>query len=104
MPKISGSTIVKLVIACFLVGLGLTVFNLDPRALLNESLDLLKQFAHWSLANLGSPVSYTLLGAVVVLPIWLLSYLLRALRGRKSSAGRYSGSSNRGGEDGSAAP
>lgn len=45
MPGITGSTIVKPAIACFLVGLGLTVLNLDPRALLSESVDLLKQLA-----------------------------------------------------------
>ena len=106
MPRISGSTIVKLLIACFLVGMSLTVLNLDPRTLMTESLHMLKQLAQWSIANFGDAVSYILLGAVIVLPIWLASYLLRAMRSRKLSADRYSGSSNpgRGDDDGSAAP
>ena len=105
MPKITGSTIIKLLIACFLVGLGLTVLNLDPRTLMTESLQLLKQLAQWSISNFGDAVSYILLGAVIVLPIWFVSYLRRALRSRKLSADRYSGSSNGGRDDDeSAAP
>jgi hypothetical protein len=105
MPKITGSTIVKLLIACFLVGLGLTVLNLDPRTLMTEMLDVLKQLAQWSISNFGDAISYILLGAVIVLPIWAISYLLRVLRSRKLSAENYSGSSNRGrGDDESAAP
>lgn len=106
MPKISGSTIVKLLIACFLVGMSLTVLNLDPRTLMTESLHMLKDLAQWSISNFGDAVSYIMLGAVIVLPIWLISYLLRLLRSRKLSTGSYSGSSNpgRGDDDESAAP
>jgi hypothetical protein len=31
----------------------------------------------------GSALTYILLGAVVVIPIWLVFYLLRALRGKR---------------------
>jgi hypothetical protein len=42
-----------------------------------------KSLAEWSVDVFGSAVSYILLGAVIVLPIWLVFYLLRAVRGRK---------------------
>ncbi len=83
MPKITGSTVVKLVIACFLVGLFLAWFNLDPRDLLTETVKLAKEMANWSVARFGKAMSYIMVGAVVVLPIWLVFYVMRAVRGRK---------------------
>lgn len=83
MPRITGSTIVKLLIACFLVGLVLVWLNLEPKDVLFQGWHLVKSLAEWTMENLGSAMSYILLGAVVVLPIWLVFYLLRAIRGRK---------------------
>jgi hypothetical protein len=83
MPKITGATIVKLIIACFLVGLVLVWLNLQPKDLLIQGWHWVKALAEWAVENLGSAMSYILLGAVVVLPVWLVFYLLRALRGRK---------------------
>ena len=83
MPKITGSTIVKLVIACFRVGLVLVWLNLQPKDVLLQGWYWVKSLAEWVMENLGSAMSYILLGAVVVLPIWLIFYLLRAIRGRK---------------------
>jgi uncharacterized oligopeptide transporter (OPT) family protein len=83
MPKVTGSTVVKLIIACFLVGLFLAWFNLDPRDLLTESVRMAKDLANWSVARFGKAMSYIMVGAVVVVPIWLVLYLMRAVRGRK---------------------
>lgn len=83
MPKITGSTIIKLVIVCFLVGFALAFFHLDPKDVLTQLARWAKSLAEWSVGAFGSAVSYILLGAVIVLPIWLVFYLLRAVRGRK---------------------
>jgi len=83
MPKITGSTIFKLLIACFLVGFGLAIFKIDPRDLLTYVADLAKSLAQWSVSVFGDAISYILLGAVIVIPIWLFFYLLRAVRGRR---------------------
>jgi hypothetical protein len=83
MPKITGSTIVKLVVACFLVGLMLVWFDLKPQDVLIQGWHWVKSLVEWLMENLGSAMSYILLGAVVVLPVWLVFYLLRAVRGRK---------------------
>ena len=80
MPKITGSTVVKLVIACFLVGLFLAWLNLDAQDLLTETVRLAKDLANWSVARFGKAMSYIMGGAVVVLPIWLVFYLMRAVR------------------------
>jgi hypothetical protein len=83
MPKISGATVIKLVIVCFLVGLALAFFNLDPKDVLTQMIRWGKSLAEWSFEAFGSAISYILLGAVIVLPIWLIFYLLRAARGRR---------------------
>jgi len=101
MPKISVGTIVKLLIACLLVGMGMSALDLDPRTVFNESLRLAKQVAEWSIANFGQAVSYIMLGGAVVLPLWLVSYLLRFLRRGKLIAKRFSGSGTN--DDGPAA-
>ena len=83
MPKITGSTIIKLLIACFLVGFVLAFFSIDPRDLLTSVVQLAKSIAQWSVSVFGDAISYILLGAVVVIPIWLVFYFLRAMRGRR---------------------
>lgn len=83
MPKITGATIIKLLIACFLVGFGLAVFQIDPRNLFTHAADIAQSIAQWSVNVFGEAISYILLGAVVVIPIWLFFYLLRAVRGRR---------------------
>ena len=83
MPKITVSTIVKLVIACFLVGLALVYFNVSPQELLVDMFNLAKRFVQWCASKFGDAMTYILLGAVVVIPIWLVFYLLRAVRGRR---------------------
>jgi Domain of unknown function (DUF6460) len=83
MPKITGSTIIKLLIACLIVGFALAFFKVDPRHVLTWIVHLARDLAQWSVSVFGDAISYILLGAVIVLPIWLFFYLLRAARGRR---------------------
>jgi hypothetical protein len=83
LPKITGSTVIKLLIACLIVGFALTFFDVDPKNLLISVGGLIRDLAQWSVSVFGKWVSYILLGAVIVLPIWLFFYLLRAARGRR---------------------
>lgn len=82
LPKITVSTVVKLVIASLLVGLALAWLDKDPLDLLAWARETVKgalgDAAEWVMWS----AKYILLGAVVVVPIWLLSYLWRAARGR----------------------
>ncbi len=82
MPRITFATIVKLLIASFLVGLGLALFDVTPREVVAWGRDLLREIAadFWGWASWA--LSYVLLGAVVVVPVWAVFYLLRALRRR----------------------
>lgn len=77
-------TIVKLVLVCFVVGLLISFFDIDPKELLanfgetvQDIFALAARFIEWS-------VKYVLLGAVVVVPVWLVFFLLnKAVRGRR---------------------
>ena len=76
MPNTAVSTIVKIAIISLLVGLALAFFNIDPRSLaenLGETVvdiyEVVLSFLEWSL-------KYVLLGAVVVVPIWLVFFLI----------------------------
>jgi len=108
MPKISIGTIVKLLVTCFVVGAALTWLDLDPRTLLDESLYMAKRLARWSVDNFGQVVSYIMLGAVVVLPLWAVSYLMRVIRSGTLLPKRFTGSADRAdrgpGDDGPATP
>lgn len=82
MPRITLGTVVKLIVWSLVVGAILAFLNITPR----DILGFVSGWFHDVLNNLqayvGSAVSYILLGAVVVVPIWVVSYILRALKGR----------------------
>jgi len=74
------STLIKLLVASFLVGLFLSLFDIDPKSLLTslgnvarDIIDILAGFFEWAL-------SYILIGAVAVIPLWLLHRLWRMTR------------------------
>ena len=83
MPNTAVSTIVKIAIISLLVGLALAFFNIDPRSLaenLGETVvdiyEVVLSFLKWSL-------KYVLLGAVVVVPIWLVFFLIGMTKKKK---------------------
>lgn len=72
--------VVKLVLLSILVGFVLTVLGLDPRNILWSVQELIR-----SVLNLGFDAfewlwRYLLLGAVIVVPIWLIMRLVQARR------------------------
>jgi hypothetical protein len=82
MPKGIGSTIVKLLIASLIVGLLMRWFGVTPRTLIanfgetiGHAFDRMAHFAGWA-------IDYVLVGAVVVVPIWLVWFLFNRLKGK----------------------
>ncbi len=74
------AVIVKLALLSILVGFVLTVIGLDPRNIVASIIDLIR-----SIFNLGFEAfdwlwRYLLLGAVIVVPIWLIARLLQSRR------------------------
>lgn len=80
MARITLGTVVKLLIASLVVGMVLAYFNITPqeilayaRAQVGDAINNAGSFAGWA-------VSYILLGAVIVVPLWLIHYLWKSLR------------------------
>lgn len=82
LPRITTATVIKLVIASLAVGFVLAWLDIDPIDLLNWVRDtitgVLGDLSGWAL----KAVTYIFFGAVVVVPIWLVHYLWRAMRGK----------------------
>jgi hypothetical protein len=71
MPQITVGTVVKLIILSLIVDLLRNVFgNIDS-------------IVQWSVNAFGSAASYILLGAVIVVPIWAILFLLRWMKQSK---------------------
>lgn len=82
LPRITTGTVVKLVIASLCVGLLLAWLDKSPLDLLtwarNNVTAMLDDAAGWVQWSL----TYIFIGAVIVVPIWLIHYLWRAARGK----------------------
>ena len=82
MPKITVWTVIKLAIACLLVGLVMSVLGLGP----SDNFGTGKRIVDWFIETFAGFVSGAgtniLLGSAVVLPIWLILYFLKAARNR----------------------
>ena len=82
MPKITVSTIVKLIIACLLVGLVLSALDVDPRNILAIGQAVIEWLIEVGGEFFARALTYILIGAIVVIPIWVIMYLLRAVKSR----------------------
>jgi hypothetical protein len=75
-------TALKLLVACLAVGFVLSIFGLDALGALRAVSDA----AHWVVDNASEVVRsgarYVLLGAVIVVPIFLIRLALSTLRKR----------------------
>jgi len=82
MPKNLVPTIIKLAVGSLLLGLLLSFFSISPRGLLEglggtalEIFDIIAGMLEWA-------VQYILIGAIVVIPIWLVLYAWGKFRGK----------------------
>jgi len=84
MPSNIKDTLIKLLVMSFIIGILLSFFNIDPSELLkNLGGTVQKIFAALSgIVEWG--IKYVLLGAVVVVPIWLIFFVIGKARGRKN--------------------
>lgn len=84
LVRISASDLARLIFLCVLVGFILAAFHINPRRLwidffgtVGEAwgrfIDFLTNSASWA-------VEYFVLGAVIVVPIWIVFRILRAMR------------------------
>jgi hypothetical protein len=76
------SVIFRLVLLSILVGVILKVLGLDPFNILRSIEDLIRAIWNMGFDAVVWVWRYFLLGAVIVVPIWLIVRLLRAPAGR----------------------
>ena len=83
MPKGAVGTIIKLLIASLLVGLVMHWFGITPRNLIHNFGDSVVRIFGTLTSFIDWAVDYILVGAVIVVPIWLIVFLVdRAKRSR----------------------
>ena len=84
MPRILG-TIVKLLVACLIVGAFLSWLDFTPQELLHAFPETVAAIWGW-VFDVGQEAGpYILLGAVVVIPIWLIRVLFSLGKNKRLS-------------------
>ena len=74
--------IFRLVLLSILVGVVLKVLGLDPLNILQSIEDIIRYIWNMGFDAILSLWRYFLLGAVIVIPIWLIMRLVRTPKGR----------------------
>ncbi|MEP9379526.1 DUF6460 domain-containing protein [Aquabacter sp. CN5-332] len=72
--------LVRLVVLSVVVGVILAALGLDPRNLLESLTQLVQNLLNLGFGAIESVWRYFLLGAVIVIPLWLLLRITRGLR------------------------
>ena len=80
--RVTAGTVIKLALASLLVGWLLSVLGVTPQDLVARFSGLATGLWDTVRDFLGWAGAYMLLGALVVLPVWLVLYLWRRLRAR----------------------
>lgn len=83
MPRITVGTVVRILILCFIVGLALAFFGVDPLTLWRDLAGWARDSVAWLFDNLGAAFSYVVLGAIIVVPIWAIVFLFKVLGSRR---------------------
>ena len=77
------STIVKLVILCFVVGFVLVFFDIQPERIFENFGDTVANIWRGVIETAEWAAPYVVTGAVIVLPIWAVVALLDFLKRRR---------------------
>jgi hypothetical protein len=76
------AVIVKLILLSILIGVVLSALGLDPLNIFSSIDRLIRQIWNMGFDALRWVWQYFVLGAVLVIPIWLIMRLVRAPKGR----------------------
>jgi hypothetical protein len=71
-----GRVLIKLIFLSFVVGVLLSALNLHPLDLFDGLIDFIQRLWNMGFEALGRLGSYFVLGAVVVIPVWVVLRLL----------------------------
>ncbi|MDP6787495.1 MAG: DUF6460 domain-containing protein [Rhodospirillales bacterium] len=82
MARPVGRTVLKLVLWSFIVGLALKLMNVTPASVLRFLGTTAQDIFAWVVGVVEWAVPYLVLGAAVVVPIWLITAAWRFLRSK----------------------
>ncbi|AWK87026.1 hypothetical protein [Azospirillum thermophilum] len=74
--------VVQTLILCFLVGVLLSVFQIDPASIFRDTWATVGEVADLALSLGRWALPYVLIGAVIVVPIMVIAGILRWTRSR----------------------
>lgn len=78
----------KLVLVCIITGIVLHTLGINPADLLQRIPEIIKALSEFGWGWVRSAAEYFLLGAIIVIPIWVVVRLLRVASGDKRRAPR----------------
>lgn len=67
-----GRTLIKLLVVSLIVGFIMTIFGLTPWSIVDNVRDFVLQLWHQGFAALGRVGDYLILGATIVIPIFVI--------------------------------
>tara|TARA_A100000171_G_C2100332_1_gene129312 strand:+ start:548 stop:871 length:324 start_codon:yes stop_codon:yes gene_type:complete len=76
-------TLIKLVLACVLVGIALVIFGIEPFSLWEDFLDAVVRIWGMVFDLADWAWTYFLLGAIIVIPIWLIIRFWAVIVGKR---------------------
>lgn len=82
MPQNVIGTIFKILIASLVLGFILKVLEIDPKDLLLNFGETVQSAFAWAGDFVAGSVEYVLVGAVIVVPIWLIVFLIGRFSGK----------------------
>lgn len=84
--RIGSTDIIRVVVLCVLAGFVLAAFHVNPRRLWVDFFGTIAEswgrFIEFMTHSVGWAIEYFLLGAILVIPIWIVVRVLGALRNR----------------------
>ena len=83
MPKGAIGTLIKILIASLLVGLVMHWFGITPRSLITNFGDNVVRIFGTFTSFIDWAIGYILVGAVIVVPIWLIVFLVDRAKGKR---------------------
>ena len=82
------SVILKLAVICVIVGIALRAFGVNPADLLRSIPDVLRAISELGWGWVNTAFGYFILGAIIVVPIWIVVRILKFMSGDNGRASR----------------
>jgi len=82
MPAHIKNTLIKVLLFSFVIGVLISFFEITPQALLENFGETVQSIFELVAGAVEWAVQYILIGAVVVVPIWLIFFVFSKARGK----------------------